>query len=169
MKPKHVLIFIIANVILIGGVFSFGISPGMQNISRLDNAVRRQESQMALRRSLALAYEDNLQTLQELENRQLCEHDVMFELSKIYQLTHANNLQTTTFVIGEQIGFDRIDELHITRTNASIESEGNIADILNFLRELEETSSDIITVGIVWRDGSRARINIELTVLSANI
>jgi len=172
MKLKHFLVFAIVNIILLAGVFSFGISPGLQNISRLRSTVSRQESQIALRTGLALEYESNLKQLQYLHEGRtflLDEQNVNLEFSKIEQLVSANNLQMITYAFGEQVGFYTDCGQHITRISARLYSYGNVADIFNLLHKLEDTSANIITADVVWRSDYRARINIEFTLLSVNI
>lgn len=172
MKPKHIFLFIIVNTTLLMGIFIFGISPIRQNISRLNNAIIRQEAQIAMRTSSALDYDNNLQKLMTLnENRVflLNEQEVTSEFSKINQLVYANNLQVTNFVISEATSFYTEDEQRIVRTNSNIQSYGYVFDIINLLQELEDTSPSIMVIEVVWSEDYRAIINIALTLLSTNI
>ena len=172
MKPKHVLIFLIVNIILIAGVFSFEISPRLQNVSRLGGVVSRQEALVAQNTRIALDYENNLQKLQDLNESRtflLYEHEVRLEFSKIEQLIYANNLQAISLYFSEQLSFHTYDGQYISRTSARIDSYGAVADIFNFLHELEDTFARIITADIVWREDYRARINIEFELLAMNI
>ena len=172
MKPKHIFLFIIVNSILLIGIFTFGISPIRQNISRLSNVASRQETQIAMWANLAIEYEDNLQKIMALnENRVflLDKNEVMSEFSQINQLVYANNLQIASFVINEAISFYTSDGQLIVQTNSNIQSYGYMSDILNLLRDLEDTSPSIMTAEVVWREDYRARINITLTLLSTNI
>jgi len=172
VKPKHIFLFIIVNTTLLMGIFIFGISPIRQNISRLNNAIIRQEAQIAMRTSSALDYDNNLQKLMTLnENRVflLNEQEVTSEFSKINQLVYANNLQVTNFVISEATSFYTEDEQRIVRTNSNIQSYGYVFDIINLLQELEDTSPSIMVIEVVWSEDYRAIINIALTLLSTNI
>ena len=166
---KHILLFIFANLILITGVFSLYVSPRIQLISRVRDSIQRQEAAIATHTKLVLAYNYNLQQLQLLEDMRflLNECEVTRMLSNIKNLTEINNLQVSHFAISEPVSFDTIELDRVTRTSIRIEGDGTIADILKFFYKTERTPANIVTSNIVWIDGYRARINIELTLLSA--
>jgi len=172
MKPKYVVVFIIVNAILIAGVYSFGLSPRWQDVSRVIAAAGRQQTQIALRTRYGLEYESNLLRLQELHEGRaflMSDYEIMLELSKIEEMVYTNNLQLLNFAFSEQIEFYTAHGQHVVRTSGLVYGYGAVADVIRFLNEFEETSAAIITADMVWRGDYRARINIEFTLLAVNI
>ena len=161
-----ILLFALANILLITVVMMFVFVPQMRDINHLQTHITWQESQYITRTMHDIVYEDNLRELESLQatRRLLTYEEQPLALETIYQAATNHSLHSLRFDYNNagfyEYGFGQLDELHIV-------TENDVADVLLFLYALANTHANILSADIVWDETGAARIHMNMSLISA--
>jgi len=166
MENKQTLIFLMANFLLVVAAIAFIILPKVRDINHLRSHILWQERQYSARARDLMAHENNLFELETLNTsrRLLNSDEIIPAFSYIQQVMEQNSLRGINFTAGEHSGFYVHALGHITEHRVRAEYE--VADAHMFLYALENTYANILTTEIIWDGNLRARIAVDMMLLS---
>jgi len=165
----QIVILVVLNFVFLIVVHMLWLSPMSQDIAHTRGIIQRQENQILARTRFELFYQDNLYELEMLnENRRLLDqYEFGLELDIISHMAYMHNLSSLSLTVGDPVTFDTFEFGRLVQQRVRMEKEGTIADIIELLYNLRDISANVINTDMVWVEGSRARINIELLLLWA--
>ena len=165
---RRVLLFLLANVVLIGVVSVLVIEPAVDSLRVVSAEVRLVESRYAALRRLGLEYEDNLREIDAIGQGQIgLQGQLPLILAEVSRLSDLHDLHQVIFVAFEPVYYDVMHLGRILEMRVRTEYEGTGDDVSNFLHDLSDADVVVTAVDVRFEGEGTTRLNLEFSVFVA--
>ena len=165
MYMKKILLFILANVLLLAVVWVFLIQPAAESLQVARASSFLAESRYAAGRSMALAFEENLLEIESAEQIAVIHYsEFPIALSEISGLAARNNLHQLNFVANEPIAHDVLGFGDVLEMRVRAEYTGHLDDMKIFLNHLHK--AHVHSVETNFEYNQQVRINLEFSIFA---
>jgi len=180
-KSKPIIAMFLANFFLIVMVWQLLFSPLVSDLQHSQELLRLQEQRTTQERRLQTEYSHNIQRLEYLNPNFLHYSEMIFVLENFITLARANNLYEVSFTSNEPVmayvapiittrdTSQRLQNIMVMEMRVSAEYSGNLADILHFIRALENEAGYIVSMSLATGDGDMARLNVGFSLFGSEI